>query len=223
MRCFTVHQPRPCLCGWTCCRPRLLTGPAVRLCLCNARSSIRRSTCSVDLVAGKGGAFLWPQLIGYARARPYLLTGEPISGLEAAAIGLITESVAADQLDEKVAKMAARIARGATHAIKWTKASINAGLKVTDVPPNSQGDSSHLGGSRYCLRTVTRGYRHLLSPHSTMLIQESDRVLVKFLRTLHLHPVTHLREEHETHIGTLLQEVPRPLLWAELILDAPKS
>jgi enoyl-CoA hydratase len=86
---------------------------------------------SVGLVAGDGGAFLWPQLIGYARARRYLLTGEPISGLEAAAIGLITESVAADQLDEKVAKMAARIARGATHAIKWTKASINAGLKVT--------------------------------------------------------------------------------------------
>ncbi len=90
-------------------------------------------------------------------------------------------------------------------------------------PPILRGDSSHLGGSRYCLRTVTRGYRHLLSPHSTMLIQESDRVLVKFLRTLHLHPVTHLREKHETHIGTLLQEVPRPLLWAELILDAPKS
>ncbi len=86
---------------------------------------------SVGLVAGDGGAFLWPQLIGYARARRYLLTGEPISGLEAAAIGLITESVAGDQLDEKVAKMAARIARGATHAIKWTKASINAGLKVT--------------------------------------------------------------------------------------------
>lgn len=90
-------------------------------------------------------------------------------------------------------------------------------------PPILRGDSSHLGGSRYYLRTVTRGYRHLLSPHSTMLIQESDRVLVKFLRSLHLHPVTHLREEHETHIGTLLQEVPRPLLWAELILDAPKS
>ena len=35
---------------------------------------------SVGLVAGDGGAILWPQLIGYARARRYLLTGDPIRG-----------------------------------------------------------------------------------------------------------------------------------------------
>ncbi len=85
----------------------------------------------VGLVAGDGGAFIWPQLIGYARARRYLLTGDSISGTEAAAIGLITEVVEPDQLDAKVAKMASRMAEGATHAIKWTKSSINAGLKVT--------------------------------------------------------------------------------------------
>jgi enoyl-CoA hydratase len=86
---------------------------------------------SVGLVAGDGGAVMWPQLIGYARARRYLLTGDSIPAPEAAAMGLITESVPADALDETVAKMARRLARGATHSIKWTKASINAGLKVT--------------------------------------------------------------------------------------------
>jgi enoyl-CoA hydratase len=85
---------------------------------------------SVGLVAGDGGALIWPQLIGYARARRYLLTGDPIKGAEAADIGLITEAVPDDQLDQTVAAMAARLRSGATHSIKWTKASINAGLKV---------------------------------------------------------------------------------------------
>lgn len=86
---------------------------------------------AVGLVAGDGGAVIWPQLIGYARAKRYLLTGDPISGAEAAAIGLITEAVSIEEMDAKVRAMADRLAAGATHAIKWTKASINAGLKVT--------------------------------------------------------------------------------------------
>lgn len=85
---------------------------------------------SVGLVAGDGGAVIWPQLIGYARAKRYLMTGDAVSGTEAANIGLITECVPEDQIDAKVEKMALRLAAGATHAIRWTKASINAGLKV---------------------------------------------------------------------------------------------
>jgi enoyl-CoA hydratase len=86
---------------------------------------------SVGLVAGDGGAVIWPQLIGYARARRYLLTGDPIRGSEAAEIGLITAAMADEDLDSYVDSLAARLASGAKHAIKWTKASINAGLKVT--------------------------------------------------------------------------------------------
>jgi enoyl-CoA hydratase len=85
---------------------------------------------AVGLVAGDGGAVVWPQLIGYARARRYLLTGDSIRGLEAAAIGLITEVVPEEKLDEVVATMATRLARGATYAIRYTKAAINAGLKA---------------------------------------------------------------------------------------------
>jgi enoyl-CoA hydratase len=86
---------------------------------------------SVGLVAGDGGAILWPQLIGYARARRYLLTGDPIRGAEAANIGLITEAVPDEQLDDVVDQMAQRLLSGAKYAIKWTKAAINAALKVT--------------------------------------------------------------------------------------------
>lgn len=84
---------------------------------------------SVGLVAGDGGAVIWPQLIGYARARRYLLTGDHIMGEEAAAIGLITECVAPEELDATVNAMAERMASAALMSVRFTKASINAELK----------------------------------------------------------------------------------------------
>ena len=84
---------------------------------------------AVGLVAGDGGAVIWPQLIGYARAKEYLLTGDLLTGREAAEIGLINRAVPADELDAVTRAMADRLAGGATNAIRWTKASVNAGLK----------------------------------------------------------------------------------------------
>ena len=84
---------------------------------------------SVGLVAGDGGAVIWPQLVGYARARRYLLTGDHIKGEEAAAIGLITECVPEEELDATVDAMAQRMAESALMSVRFTKASINTGLK----------------------------------------------------------------------------------------------
>jgi enoyl-CoA hydratase len=86
---------------------------------------------TVGLVAGDGGPVIWPQLVGYARARRYLLTGDPIRGSEAADIGLITAAVAEEELDLTVDRLAGRLASGPKYAIRWTKAAINAALKVS--------------------------------------------------------------------------------------------
>lgn len=83
----------------------------------------------VGLVAADGGAIIWPQLIGYARAKEYLLTGDLLTATEAERIGLINRVVAADELDATVAAFAARLASGAQKAIRWTKATVNIGLK----------------------------------------------------------------------------------------------
>jgi len=93
------------------------------------RASFADPHVSVGLVAGDGGALIWPQLIGYARARRYLLTGDAIRGKEAAEIGLITEAVEPEDLDATVDAMAQRMLTGATHAIRLTKSAINSGLK----------------------------------------------------------------------------------------------
>jgi enoyl-CoA hydratase len=84
---------------------------------------------SVGLAAGDGGAVIWPQLIGYARAKHHLMTGEPMSAKEAERIGLINAALPADQLDAAVDAYADRLANGATMAIAYTKTTVNIGLK----------------------------------------------------------------------------------------------
>jgi enoyl-CoA hydratase len=84
---------------------------------------------SAGLVAGDGGALIWPQLIGFARAKEYLLTGDLMTAAEAERIGLINHVVPADQLDEKVYGLARRLATGAMKSIRWTKQTINIPLR----------------------------------------------------------------------------------------------
>lgn len=84
----------------------------------------------MGLVAGDGGALLWPLLIDYAQARRYLLTGDSMTGREAAALGLVTEAVTAAEMDGKVFDMAGRLASGATQAISGTKIAINMLLRT---------------------------------------------------------------------------------------------
>lgn len=84
---------------------------------------------SVGIVAGDGGAVIWPQLVGYARAKEYLMTGKPLSAEEAERIGLVNHAVAPEELDRTVDDLADALAAGPQRAIRWTKVSTNIGLK----------------------------------------------------------------------------------------------
>lgn len=84
----------------------------------------------VGFTAGDGGAVIWPALLGHARAKQYLLTGDAVTGEEAARIGLINQAVPAEDLDRVVDELAQRIANGAALAIQWTKLSVNIALKA---------------------------------------------------------------------------------------------
>jgi enoyl-CoA hydratase len=85
----------------------------------------------MGLVAGDGGALIWPMLIGPMLAKYYLLTGDLLPAPEARNLGLITRSVPAEALDEEVAKIVGKLAAGAPLAIRWTKRAINAHLQAT--------------------------------------------------------------------------------------------
>lgn len=83
----------------------------------------------VGLVAGDGGALIWPALIGHAKAKKYLLTGDILTATEAERIGLLSEVVAPEALDAATYGLAERLARGAGQAIRWTKITANLPLK----------------------------------------------------------------------------------------------
>ncbi|MEO1028780.1 MAG: enoyl-CoA hydratase-related protein [Pseudomonadota bacterium] len=84
----------------------------------------------VGLVAGDGGALIWPQLIGYAKAKELLMTGDLLSGAEAQALGLINYAVPADQLDAKVDELAGKILGNPKWAVRWSKTVANIPLRA---------------------------------------------------------------------------------------------
>jgi enoyl-CoA hydratase len=83
----------------------------------------------VGLVAGDGGAALWPLLVGPARAKELLMRGLLLSGTEAERIGLVNHAVPADEVLSTARQIARELADGPTWAIRWTKLSVNKWLK----------------------------------------------------------------------------------------------
>ncbi|MBF9033547.1 enoyl-CoA hydratase/isomerase family protein [Rhodobacterales bacterium HKCCE2091] len=83
----------------------------------------------VGLAAGDGGAVIWPQLIGFARAKEYLMTGRLMTAAEAASLGLVNHAVPADDLDARIDAFCDELIGGAQEAIRYTKATVNLELK----------------------------------------------------------------------------------------------
>ena len=94
------------------------------------KAKIGDTHVKAGLAAGDGGALLWPFLMGFANARRYLMTGEMMTGRQAADLGLITEAfpdIAA--LDAKINALTEELCSGATLAINATKMCINGVLR----------------------------------------------------------------------------------------------
>ncbi|MBI3967882.1 MAG: enoyl-CoA hydratase/isomerase family protein [Chloroflexi bacterium] len=83
----------------------------------------------IGLVAGDGGALIWPLLCGVNRAKHYLMTGDLVGAVEAERIGLVNEVVPDDDLFDRAFAYAQRLANGPIRAIWGTKFSINKMLR----------------------------------------------------------------------------------------------
>ncbi|TMA28678.1 MAG: enoyl-CoA hydratase/isomerase family protein [Deltaproteobacteria bacterium] len=112
-----------------------LNGPAVGLgaslaLLCDVifmadTASIADPHVRVGIVAGDGGTAIWPLVLGPARAKQFLLTGDPVTAAEALAMGLVNRVVAPDALEAEALAFAARLAAGAPLAVRYTKQAVN--------------------------------------------------------------------------------------------------
>jgi enoyl-CoA hydratase len=79
----------------------------------------------VGIVAGDGGAAIWPLVVGPARAKQYLLTGDALTAAEAVALGLVNKAVPRAEVETTAMEFATRLAAAAPLAVRFTKRSVN--------------------------------------------------------------------------------------------------
>ena len=117
-----------------------ITGPAVGAGLAvGLLADISIATPSTRIVdghtklgvsAGDHAAIVWPLLCGLAKAKYHLLLCEPLDGVEAERIGLVSLCVPEDELEERALEVAGRLAGGSQPAIRHTKLALNNWLRV---------------------------------------------------------------------------------------------
>ncbi|WP_404314813.1 enoyl-CoA hydratase/isomerase family protein [Prescottella equi] len=118
-----------------------INGPAVGLgatiaLLCDitimsSKAIISDPHVTVGVVAGDGGLIAWPWLVGMARTKEYLLTGDKVTAAEAERIGLVNRVVEPEHLLDEAHALAARLAAGPVRAVQGTKAALNQILRDT--------------------------------------------------------------------------------------------
>lgn len=83
----------------------------------------------VGLVAGDGGAAIWPLLLGPLAAKRHLLLGEPLTASQASAWGVASEVCPPHEVPQRAGEWARRLAGAAPLALRGTKLAVNAQLK----------------------------------------------------------------------------------------------
>ena len=83
----------------------------------------------LGVAAGDHAAIVWPLLCGMAKAKYHLLLCEPLDGVEAERIGLVSLCVPEEELEERALAVALRLASGSRAAISHTKLALNDWLR----------------------------------------------------------------------------------------------
>jgi 2-(1,2-epoxy-1,2-dihydrophenyl)acetyl-CoA isomerase len=81
--------------------------------------------CKIGLAVDGGGTWLLPRLVGLARAKELVFTGDVIDAAEAARIGLVNRVVDAAALETATRALAEKIAAGPPLALRLDKQMLN--------------------------------------------------------------------------------------------------
>jgi enoyl-CoA hydratase/carnithine racemase len=104
-------------------------------CMCDLRvagesAKFAESFVKLGLIAGDGGSWLLPRVVGWSKAAEMALTGDPIDAREALACGLVSKVVPDAELVDEARKLARRIAANPPHAVRMTKRLLWEGRKA---------------------------------------------------------------------------------------------
>ncbi len=99
--------------------------------IASAKALFHQSWIHLGLISPLGGMYLLPRLVGLTRANEILMLGRRVKGDEAAAMGLVNETVAPEELAATASKLAGRLADGPPLALRAMKEGIRRGMEST--------------------------------------------------------------------------------------------
>ena len=118
----------------------MIDGPAVGAgfdlaCACDIRIASPRARfmaayVRIGLFPGYGGTWLYPRLLGIAKAAELLFTGDFLEADEALRLGFLNRLVNSDDLENETAKLAKRISQGPPIAHRLAKMMLYRGLEM---------------------------------------------------------------------------------------------
>jgi 2-oxoglutaroyl-CoA hydrolase len=108
---------------------------------------------TIGMIPGSGGTQRLARLVGLGRAKDVIMRGRRIGADEALALGLVTEVVSADELDEAVSRLVGELSRHSPLALAMAKRVLNQAYEG----PLSQG--LELEGLAYGLLRQTHDFR----------------------------------------------------------------
>jgi enoyl-CoA hydratase len=127
-----INCPKPIVSAMT--GPAIGAGLAVGLLadisIATPKARIVDGHTKLGVAAGDHAAMVWPLLCGLAKAKYHLLLCEPVDGVEAERIGLVSLCVPEDELEDRALAVAQRLAGGSQAAIRHTKLALNNWLRL---------------------------------------------------------------------------------------------
>lgn len=105
------------------------------LVLLSDRAHLADPHLNIGLVAGDGGAALWPLYTSLLRAKEFIFTGERIAPEQAVALGLANRVVPHEQLMAEATQLAQKLARLPQKALRDTKRALNAHVEKAVAGP----------------------------------------------------------------------------------------
>jgi enoyl-CoA hydratase/carnithine racemase len=104
-------------------------------CMCDIRIAapeavFAESFVKLGIIAGDGGAWFLPRIVGMSRAAEMTLSGDPIDAQQALQWGLVSRVVPAQDLLDEARRLAARIAANPAQAVRMSKRLLREGQQA---------------------------------------------------------------------------------------------
>jgi enoyl-CoA hydratase/carnithine racemase len=80
------------------------------------------------IVPGDGVHVAWIELLGRARAKYFLMTGEEIDAVEARRLGVVSEVLQPNELEDRAWSLAASISKHPLPVLRYTRMALNLGM-----------------------------------------------------------------------------------------------